>query len=222
VSGARSRSIALRATASERVREAAPRRPSKTRIVVLGESNSGKTALVNAIAGAQVLTPSPFLHTAHPTVVTHAARPFLAAEASDRKRVRLASLDDAPGDVRRLHVGVREPALQTLTVIDTPALGVADEDIDPRIPAACRAADLAIWCTPAMQAWKASEARMWNLLPRRVRTRGILAVTFADLVNSADLDRLMARLQRDAAALFDQIVPANACADFVRGSIASL
>ena len=204
------------------MREAVPRRPSKTRIVVLGESNSGKTALVNAIAGAQVLTPSPFLHTAHPTVVTHAARPFLAAEASDRKRVRLASLDDAADHVRRLHVGVSAPALQTLSIIDTPALGVADEDTDPRIPAACRTADLAIWCTPAMQAWKASEVRMWEALSRRVRTRGILAVTFADLISEADLDRLMARLQRDAGPLFRQIVPASACADFVHRSFASL
>jgi GTPase Era involved in 16S rRNA processing len=192
------------------------------RIVVLGESNSGKTALVNAIAGAQVLTPSPVLHTAHPTVVTHAARPFLAAEMSDRKRIRLASADEAPNDVRRLHVGVREPALQALTVIDTPALGAADEDIDPRIPAACRMTDLAIWCTPAMQAWKASEVRMWKLLPRRVRTRGILAVTFVDLITTTDLDRLMARLHRDAGALFREIVPANACADLLRGSITSL
>ena len=213
------RSIALRAAASARVREAAPRR---LRIVVLGESNSGKTALVNAIAGAQVLTPSPVLHTAHPTVVTHAARPYHAAETSARKRIRLGSADDTPEGARRLHVRMPLPALQALCLVDTPPLGIADEEIDPRIPAVCRTADQVIWCTPAMQAWKASEARMWQLLPARARARGILAVTFADLIPCADLDRLMARLHRDAGALFGDIVPASACAELVRGSVASL
>ena len=41
----------------------------RARIVVVGEFNSGKTALVNALVGAPVLTPSSIVHTAHLTVV---------------------------------------------------------------------------------------------------------------------------------------------------------
>ena len=187
----------------------------------MGEFNSGKTALVNAMAGTQVLAPSSVLHTTHPTVVTYATRPVLAAETNDRRRVRLSALDEAPLEgVRRLHVGVPLPSLRAFSLTDTSGLGIADEEIDPRTLAVCRTADIAIWCTPAMQAWKASEEQSWALLPRRVLTRGILAVTFADLVSPADLDRLMARLNKEAGPVFRRIITAQACVGLVGEALA--
>ncbi|NJO32009.1 MAG: hypothetical protein HC869_01605, partial [Rhodospirillales bacterium] len=45
------------------------RRHGRTRIVVVGEFNSGKTTLVNALVGVPVLTPSPISSTVYPTVV---------------------------------------------------------------------------------------------------------------------------------------------------------
>ena len=68
---------------------AAPRadaRHGRTRIVVVGEFNSGKTTLVNALVGAPVLTPSCIARTTHLTVVGYAAKPSLTAEAANRKR----------------------------------------------------------------------------------------------------------------------------------------
>ena len=65
-------------------------------------------------------------------------------------------------------------------------------------------------CTPAMQAWKASEERAWLTLPKRVRERGILAVTFEDAVASpSDLGRLLMRLRAEAGAYFRKIVLAS-------------
>ncbi len=45
---------------------------------MIGEFNSGKTALVNALLGAPVLPASFTTHTAYPTVVGFAAKPSLA------------------------------------------------------------------------------------------------------------------------------------------------
>jgi hypothetical protein len=62
-----------------------------------------------------------------------------------------------------------------------------------------------------MQAWKASEHQAWLALPRAVRRRGILAVTFMDALRSqSDEGRLMARLQAEAGALFRKIVTISA------------
>jgi predicted GTPase len=186
-----------------------PRR-GPVRVAVIGEFNSGKTTLVNALLGAAVLPASFITHTAYPTVLRFAPRPTLAAEVAGRRRVAFAweDLDAAPSfHIHRLHVGMPLDRLKTLRAIDTPGLGLGDPVLEERTLKACRSADLVVWCTPAMQAWKASEQHVWLSLPSFVRRRGILVVTFMDALNSpSDAARLMARLHADAGDLFGKIV----------------
>lgn len=192
------------------------KRHGRTRIVVVGEFNSGKTTLVNALVGAPVLTPSAISSTVYPTVVAFAARPSVSGETADRRRTPVGGdgLDHAvTDDIRRLHVGAPLERLRRLTVIDTPGLGQADCENDRCSLDACRNADTVIWCTPAMQAWKASEQQAWLMLPPRSRARGLLAVTFADVVPcKADLDRLLERLHAEAGPYFRHVALAHDCA----------
>jgi hypothetical protein len=191
------------------------RRKAQTprRVVVVGEFNSGKTSLVNALLGAAVLKPSFVVRTVHPTVVGYAAKPSLSGETGDRKRIRLAwdAVDDAVAlDIRRLHVGMPLERLRSVRVIDTPGLAWGDDSSDRRTLQLCRNADTVIWCTPALQAWKASEERAWLSLSQRTRHRGILAVTFEDTIDSsADANRLLARLRAEAGPHFGKIVFAS-------------
>jgi hypothetical protein len=184
------------------------------RIVVIGEFNSGKTTLVNALLGAQVLPTSFTRHTAYPTVVGFAAKPRLRAEVAGRRRVAVpwSSIDGTPGGhIRRLHVGMPLDRLRTLRAVDTPGFGLGNEEDEARTLMACRGADTVIWCTPAMQAWKASELRTWLALPRAVRRRGVLAVTFMDaLPSQGDAGRLLTRLHMDAGPHFRKIVTFSA------------
>ena len=189
---------------------AVPPKPRAVRVAVIGEFNSGKTTLLNALLGASVLPASFITHTAYPTVLRFAPRPRLSAEVAGRRRVAFAweDLDGAPSHhIQRLHVGMPLDRLKTLHAIDTPGLGLGDPVLEERTIRACRTADLIIWCTPAMQAWKASEQSVWLSMPRSVRRRGILAVTFMDALNTPrDAVRLMARLHADAGDLFGRIV----------------
>jgi dynamin family protein len=193
---------------------AAVARAKPVRVAVIGEFNSGKTTLVNALLGAAVLPTSFTRHTAYPTVVRFAAKPSLRAEIAQRRRVPFAwdQLDGMPSHhIHRLHVGMPLDRLRTLRAVDTPGLGLGDEFTDARTLRACRTADVVIWCTPAMQAWKASEQRAWLSLPKAVRRRGILAITFMDQLRSSnDASRLLARLGADAAPLFRKMVTAFA------------
>jgi hypothetical protein len=179
-------------------------------VVVIGEFNTGKTTLVNALLGAPVLPASFTTHTAYPTVVRFAARPCLKAEIGGRRRVPFAwtCMEGPPSeDICRLHVGMPLDRLRTLRAVDTPGLGLGDENRDARALRACRSADTVIWCTPATQAWKASERHAWLTLPRRLRQRGVLAVTFMDQIRSkADAGRLLARLNTEAGPHFRKIV----------------
>jgi hypothetical protein len=185
-------------------------RPRTARIVVIGEFNSGKTALVNALLGAPVLPAGVGRPTPCPTVLAYSRRQSLAAEMAGRRRISQAwtLLHETPrADTRRLHVGLPLANLQGLRVVDTPGLGLADEPADRRILQDCRGADLVIWCTPAMQAWKHSEQVLWLRLPSSLRRRGVLAVTFADKLQSEhDADRLMRRLRAEAGRYFSEIL----------------
>jgi Dynamin family len=189
-------------------------KPRPARVVVIGEFNSGKTTLVNALLGAAVLPTSFTRHTAYPTVVGFAAKPWLRAELAGRRRIAVpwSCIDGTPaGHIRRLHVGMPLDPLRTLRATDTPGFGLGDEADEARTLRACRGADTVIWCTPAMQAWKASELRTWLALPRSVRQRGVLAVTFMDLLPSkGDAGRLLARLAADAGPHFRRIVTFSA------------
>jgi GTPase Era involved in 16S rRNA processing len=184
------------------------------RIVVIGEFNSGKTALVNALIGAPLLPTSVTSHTAYPTVVGYAARPSLRAEVAERRRVPFSwdRIDEAPAEaICRLHVGAPLERLRTLRAVDTPGLGLGDDSREAHTFRACRGADTVIWCTPAMQAWKASELRAWLGLSKTLRRRGVLAVTFMDQIRSrGDARRLMARLAAEARPYFRRIVPISA------------
>jgi len=189
-------------------------RPKPLRVAVIGEFNSGKTTLVNALLGAAVLPASFTTHTAYTTVVRFASKPSLRAEIAKRRRVNIDwhELDGTPAHgICRLHVGMPLDPLRTLRAIDTPGLGLGDESVDTRTLRYCCTADVVIWCTPAMQAWKASEHRAWLALPKAVRRRGILAVTFMDQLRSpSDAGRLLTRLRADAAPLFGRMVTATA------------
>jgi GTPase Era involved in 16S rRNA processing len=100
--------------------------------------------------------------------------------------------------------------LRTLRAVDTPGFALGDAAMEARTLHACRYADTIIWCTPAMQAWKASEEQAWLALSKTLRRRGILAITFMDMLRSpGDAGRLMARLNADAGHLFRKIVPAH-------------
>jgi len=186
----------------------------RTRVVVIGEFNSGKTSLVNAMLGAAVLPASYTTHTVYPTVVRFARKPSLSAEIEQRKRVPIAWEDvdeGASSRICRLHVGAPVDRLRTLRVLDTPGLGRGNDLLGASTLRACRRADIVIWCTPAMQAWKATEHQVWLALPKSVRRRGVLAVTFMDVLRSQrDASRLMMRLHADAGDLFRRIVSSSA------------
>lgn len=186
---------------------------SAPRIVVLGETNSGKSALVDVLIGAPALPPGLEALAGLPTRVFHAPSQQLTVEmanglkhdacANGAHAHDLASLADA----RTLHVGLPQPRLKSFELIDTAPVQSSDSPPCDRVVDACRQAHLAIWCTTAMQAWKASEQGAWGCLPQRLKSNAILAVTFKDAIQSGDDEaRLLGRLRVQAAPHFQQVV----------------
>jgi hypothetical protein len=190
-------------------RLASPHSPPPS-VAVTGECKSGKSSLLNALLGSAVLPTGVRVHIPYPVLLTYASNPSLAFELANRRRVATDwdAVAQAPlSGVRRLRVGMPIDDLRAIRLIDTPGDAAGHYSPDHQALAACRRAHVVIWCTPAVQAWKASEQDAWLGLVQRLRAKRILAVTYKDLVASdRDLARLGARLRAEAAPYFDDVV----------------
>jgi predicted GTPase len=195
---------------------AIPQRPA--RVVIAGECNSGKTWLANALLGAPVLPTSFVTRTVLPTVVESGPRPRLVLEKHDRSRVATSweQIEAGACEGRRLCVRLPSAKLKGLRLIDTPGLGDGDEAVSRRVRGYCRTADVVVWCTPALQAWKGSELGFWLSLPASVRDKGVLVLTFADMLrHDQDVKRVLGRLQAEAALYFRRMVTAAQLPDLL-------
>ena len=184
-------------------------RGAPLRVIVIGEFNAVKTTLINTLLGEALLPTSIVGSTRFLTVVRFAARPRVSIEGFDGRReaIEVGQLCCLPAEMaRRVHVGLPREVLKRAAFIDTPSLG-ANTGRERLTVACCSRADVVMWCTPAMQAWKASEQGLWLGLPERVRRKGILAITFADAIPSArDRARLIGRLHAEAGRLFRDVL----------------
>jgi hypothetical protein len=69
-------------------------------------------------------------------------------------------------------------------------------------------ADIVLWCTPASQAWRQSEAAIWESVPEALQARSLLLLTRIDTVRSeTDRARLLNRVRRETDGQFRAVLP---------------
>lgn len=201
------RADALRADARRvltALRRAAERPPC---LVLLGESNAGKTTLANRLIGDGLLPTSVIANTRYPLLVRYADEMSVMAVTAACQIVPLdAESTPDPQSITMLEIGLPNQRLRDYEVLDTPA------DKEQAVSELPRLAPLRIpvWCTNATQAWKESERRTWLAMGRAGRRNGVLAVTRLDrILDEAQRRRLKLRLEDETAGLFAAIVPST-------------
>lgn len=182
--------------------------PRKPRIMVGGEFSAGKTRLINALIGRDVL----------PSQVTSTSLPPVWLVYGDAPGI-MVGLDGAvqPLDFDAIEVEktafcvlpMKNHFLETVDLIDTPG------NSDPNIPASCWErmlgyADGLVWCTSAMQAWRQSEKAACLDFPDDLRAAATLLVTQIDrLPDEKSRRKVMGRVKRESDGIFSDVQMAS-------------
>lgn len=176
------------------------------RIGILGESNSGKSSLANLLAGAAALPALPVANTRLPALLKYAPAPSVTVLYESGERITVSANENVPrGTVKRLEVGLPSSILRSVEFLDLPGSANVLFSAGHHNPVSY-GIDAAIWTTAATQAWRESERSHWLQLPQAIRSRGLLAVTFCDMIKGeSDLKRLHARLEASAKPYFREI-----------------
>jgi hypothetical protein len=207
MAGAQSRHALLR-PAARALRRLAYRLRRPPRVALLGEFNSGKSSLANALIGNESLPTAVLSNTRIATLLYFAPAPEVSALlANGERRPLTARRLRHTEQIVRVDVGLPAPGLRTFEILDLPGLGNASSEARGFAEHA-QIVDAVIWCTVGTQAWKESERLAWASLPQRLRSRGILAVTHWDLVrNPTDRAKLLRRLEGEVHGLFWRVTP---------------
>jgi hypothetical protein len=106
-----------------------------------------------------------------------------------------------------IRIFAKSEVLEFCDIIDMP--GISDPNMSSDVwERVIGKADGVIWCTHATQAWRQSEASVWESLDPKLFASSLLLVTRFDKLHSeTDRARVMRRVERETDGLFSARLP---------------
>lgn len=182
------------------------RRP---RIAIMGEFSAGKSTLCNILMSARTLPEKVTATQLPPVWMTFGTQPHVRVTLDgDEQEIAIEELHDVPVDnTLYVRVFLEQQALELCDFVDFP--GISDPNMDPEVWARLiMEMDAVIWLTHSTQAWRQSEAAVWDLVPENVKARSLLLLTRWDkIISETDRSRVLRRVQKETAGLFDAVLP---------------
>ncbi|MEP4196875.1 MAG: dynamin family protein [Aliishimia sp.] len=183
--------------------------PRKPRIAFMGEFSAGKSTLTNLLLGGRPLPEKVTATRLSPVWMSHGSQtPYRITMDGTREDISLSSLDNIPLETTRvIRMFFDADILGICDLIDFP--GISDPNMSPEVwQRVLSEVDAIIWCTHATQAWRQSEASVWDTIPQDVRDKSILLITrFDKLLSVRDENRVLNRLRKETEGLFGAMFP---------------
>jgi hypothetical protein len=183
--------------------------PRKPRIALMGEFSAGKSTLSNLLMGVRALPEKVTATRLSPVWMSYGTNaPYRVDMDGSTEPVSLEHLEDIPVQkTRAIRLFLEADILEVCDLIDFP--GISDPNMSSDVwERMLTEVDAVIWCTHATQAWRQSEAAVWETMPEAVRQHSILLITrFDKLTTDRDRSRVIKRVERETAGQFSGIYP---------------
>ena len=178
-------------------------------IALMGEFSAGKSTLANLLIGYDPLPVQVIATQLPPVRIVHGeGDPFQVTLDGQTSPIDLESLDKTSlKETAFIQIYSQEDFLEHCDLIDMPGIS------DPNMPSEVwermiGEAHGVIWCSPATQAWRQSEAAVWASLPSDLYQTSILLLTRMDkLTSQADKERVISRVRQETQGLFADVLP---------------
>ena len=182
---------------------------AKPRIAIMGEFSAGKSTLCNLLLKAGPLPEKVTATRLSPVWMTKGPGQHMRILLDGTEEpVSIDQFDQIPvEDTRYIRLFMEADLLDHCDLIDFP--GISDPNMDAEVwERVLVEADAVIWLTHATQAWRQTEAAVWDTVPEEVQENSILLITrFDKLITEKDQSRVLARMQREAGLYFDKVFP---------------
>lgn len=186
--------------------ETADRKP---RIAIMGEFSAGKSTLSNLLLGERALPEKVTATRLPPIWMVHgSAAPYRVDADGNTHPVVRERLEDVPlEETLYVRLCFEAEVLEHCDLIDFP--GISDPNMGSEVwERMLGEVDGVLWCTHATQAWRQSEAAVWEMIPEDVRQNSLLLITrFDKLITDSDRMRVRQRVAKETAGLFAGIHP---------------
>ncbi len=181
----------------------------KPRIALMGEFSAGKSTLSNLLLGARPLPEKVTATRLSPVWIAHGTDPaYRETVDGELYEVSLSNIGQIPvEETRVIRLFLEADILEVCDLIDFP--GISDPNMSADVwQRMLSEVDAVLWCTHATQAWRQSEAGVWETMPANVRARSALLITRWDkLLTDRDRNRVLGRVKRETEGMFEAIFP---------------
>lgn len=178
------------------------------RIALMGEFSAGKSTLANLMIGTNPLPVQVVATQMPPVWISHGEAPSVIVDLEGQEKPcdlnTLQGLD--PEQTAFIKFFCNEEILTQCDIIDMP--GISDPNMSSDVwERVLPFADAVVWCTPATQAWRQSEAAVWSGIDEEIKRNSILVVTRADMLTTEkDRTKVRKRIEMETKDLFSEVI----------------